>query len=122
VQTSKAAPSLARFNDRLWVAFVVNNSTDSVLLCSNADGQHWTDHTKVGETSKTAPSLAAIVCDERHPEPIMEGRQPSAEEQISNWLFWWWLMFIGSPRGSRLGVIGRNFLAALLYINGKHDH
>jgi hypothetical protein len=60
VQTSKAAPSLARFNNRLWVAFVVNNSTDSVLLCSTADGQHWTDHTKVGETSKTALSLAAF--------------------------------------------------------------
>jgi astacin (peptidase family M12A) len=60
-QSSKAAPSVTAFNGRLWDAFVANNSTNQLLICSSADGQIWTDNSLIhGELSKTAPSLAVF--------------------------------------------------------------
>lgn len=60
-QSSKAAPSIAAFANRLWAAFVANNSSNQLLVCSSADGQIWTDNTLVhGELSKTAPSMAVF--------------------------------------------------------------
>jgi hypothetical protein len=60
-QSSKHGPSLAAFNNRLWAAFVANNNSDQLLVCSSADGQIWTDNTLVhGELSKTAPSMAVF--------------------------------------------------------------
>jgi hypothetical protein len=41
-ESSKDAPSLAAFNNRLYVSFIANNSSNQVLLCSTADGVSWT--------------------------------------------------------------------------------
>jgi hypothetical protein len=59
-QSSKFAPSLAVFNDRLYVAFVANNPGNGVLVCSTADGTSWTDNTNIQQASKFAPSLAVF--------------------------------------------------------------
>ena len=43
----------------LWVAFVSNDASKKVLVCSSVDGRNWTGNTQVhGESSKAAPSLA----------------------------------------------------------------
>ena len=55
------APSLAAFGGQLWVAFVANNSTHSVLVSSSPDGvDQWSSNIKIGQTSQSAPSLAAF--------------------------------------------------------------
>jgi hypothetical protein len=61
LQTSKAAPSLAFFNDRLWVAFTSDKCLNRVLVCSTADGQNWSDSSRIpGQASQTGPSLAVF--------------------------------------------------------------
>jgi putative hemolysin len=59
-QTSKNAPALAMFDDLLWAAFVADDSTNNILVCSSADGESWTTNTRIGQTSSAAPSLAAF--------------------------------------------------------------
>ena len=55
--SSKTAPALTVFNNKLWVAFVSNDANNKVLVCSSADGQTWTGNSQVhGESSRTAPS------------------------------------------------------------------
>jgi hypothetical protein len=57
-QASKAAPALAVFQDKLWVAFVANNATSDLLVCSSANGQSWSPSTPVqGQASKAAPAI-----------------------------------------------------------------
>ena len=61
-QFTKQAPSLAVFNNQLWVAFVANQASNDLVVCSSADGQTWSAHIPVqgnGETqfTKQAPSL-----------------------------------------------------------------
>ncbi len=48
------------FNGKLWVSFIANNNTNTVLVCSSADGLNWTPNTALHEASKTAPSLAVF--------------------------------------------------------------
>ena len=58
-QSSKQPPSLAVFSNKLRTAFVANNNTDDLLICSSADGANWSDNSGVqGQLSKTGPSLA----------------------------------------------------------------
>ena len=65
-QTSKAEPCLTAFNpwnetvSRLFVAFIANESSNTVLVCSSADGQTWSGNTNIGQTSKFGPSLAVF--------------------------------------------------------------
>lgn len=60
-ESSKTAPALGAFGNRLLASFVANNSSDQLLICSSADGVTWTGNTLVhGELSKTAPSLATL--------------------------------------------------------------
>jgi hypothetical protein len=59
-QSSKAAPSLAVFNKRLWMAFVANNGSNDLLVTSSADGVLWTDNTRIGQSSKFAPALSVF--------------------------------------------------------------
>ncbi len=59
-QYSPFAPSLAVFNNRLYAAFIANDPSNNVLVCSTGDGVNWTGSTKIGQLSATAPSLAAF--------------------------------------------------------------
>jgi hypothetical protein len=64
-QSSKAAPALAVFQDKLWVAFVANNDTDQLLVCNSGNGQDWSDNSMVknpdqSQSSRTAPALAVF--------------------------------------------------------------
>ena len=59
-QLSATAPSLAVFNGQLYCAFVADDGTGTVLVCSTADGVNWTGNTKIGQLSATAPSLAVF--------------------------------------------------------------
>jgi hypothetical protein len=59
-QSSQFAPSLAFFENRLYVAFIANNSGNGVLVCSTADGTTWTDNTSINQASKFRPSLAVF--------------------------------------------------------------
>ena len=61
VQSSSDFPSLAVFNNRLWVSFIANNGGKALLVCSSADGQNWSDNSIVqGQSSNLATSLAAL--------------------------------------------------------------
>ena len=46
-ESSKAAPSLAVFDNRLWVSFIANNNASTVLVCSSSDGHTWTGNVPV---------------------------------------------------------------------------
>jgi hypothetical protein len=55
------APALAAWQARLWLAFVANNSTNQLLVCSSADGQTWSANTGVAnQATKAAPALAYL--------------------------------------------------------------
>ena len=58
-QYSHVAPSLAAYNNRLYVAFVGTDASQPVLVCSTADGVNWSNYTATGQYSHVAPSLAA---------------------------------------------------------------
>ena len=64
-QASGSAPSLAVFKDRLWVAFIANDSGNNVLVCSsNLDGSFPPGNLDIQQASNgSAPSLA--VCNGR---------------------------------------------------------
>ncbi len=59
-QWSQAAPSLAVFNNRLYVAFISTEANQAVLVCSSSDGVNWTGNTNIGQQSPSAPSLAVF--------------------------------------------------------------
>jgi len=61
-QASGSAPSLAVFKDRLWVAFIANDSGNNVLVCSsNLDGSFPPGNLDIQQASNgSAPSLAAF--------------------------------------------------------------
>ena len=46
-----SGPSLAIFNDRLYVAFIANDSGQNVLVCSSDDGKTWKPLNGAGETN-----------------------------------------------------------------------
>jgi hypothetical protein len=58
-QTTKLAPALAAWDNKLWLAFVANNETNDLLVCSSADGKTWSNTTQVtNPAAKAAPALA----------------------------------------------------------------
>src|SRR5262249_15343228 len=62
---SKAAPSLAAFNGRLYMAFLDDNPSKSDLwVCQSPDGKMWSMCTNITQqnhaASKAAPALAAF--------------------------------------------------------------
>lgn len=56
-QQSRAAPSVAGLGNNLWMAFVSNDSSQNILVCSSADGVSWSGAAKTGHQSRTAPSM-----------------------------------------------------------------
>ena len=60
-QSSKAAPALAVFENKLWIAFVANDASNQLLVSNSADGQSWSPSTKVqNQSSKGTPALLAL--------------------------------------------------------------
>ena len=60
-QSSKAAPALAVFENKLWIAFVANDASNRLLISNSADGQSWSPSTQVqNQSSKAAPALAVF--------------------------------------------------------------
>ena len=60
-QSSKAAPALAVFKNKLWIAFVANDASNQLLVSQSADGVTWKPSTKVqSQFSKAAPALAVF--------------------------------------------------------------
>ena len=57
-QSSKAAPALAVFDSKLWIAFVANNATNQLLVSHSAGGKNWSPSIQVkDQSSKAAPAL-----------------------------------------------------------------
>jgi hypothetical protein len=61
-QSSKTAPALAVFQEKLWIAFVAKD-TNQLLVANSVDGQEWSDNIRVqnpdqSQSSKTAPALS----------------------------------------------------------------
>ncbi|HEY1320302.1 MAG TPA: hypothetical protein VGF32_08640 [Streptosporangiaceae bacterium] len=60
-QSSKAAPALAVFENKLWIAFVANDASNQLLVSHSADGTTWSPSTQVQhQSSKAAPALAVF--------------------------------------------------------------
>ena len=60
-QSSKAAPALAEFENKLWMAFVANDATNQLLVSHSADGQSWSPSTPVQhQSSQATPALAVF--------------------------------------------------------------
>jgi hypothetical protein len=55
-QYSNTAPSLAAYNNQLYVAFVAHNGSKDVLIASY-DGTSWSNDTKINQSSQAAPTL-----------------------------------------------------------------
>jgi hypothetical protein len=61
-QSSKRAPALAVFQNKLWIAFVANNDSNRLLICNSSNGQDWSNNIQVknpsqSQSSKAAPAL-----------------------------------------------------------------
>jgi hypothetical protein len=67
-QSSKAAPALAVFDNKLWIVFVANNNSNELLVCSSSDGQNWSSSTQVQQSSKAAPAIFGL--DRAIPSPM----------------------------------------------------
>lgn len=66
-QRSKRAPALAQLGS-LVMAFVADNPSNDLLVCTSDDGVRWSDHALVNQRSKSAPALAArAFSSEFHP-------------------------------------------------------
>jgi putative hemolysin len=60
-QFSKASPSLASFNGKLWVAFIASNGGNNILICNSSDGVVWSDDLDIHQASNgSGPSLAVF--------------------------------------------------------------
>ena len=60
-QSSKAAPALAVFENKLWIAFIANDASNQLLVSHSADGKTWSPSTQVqNQSSKAAPALAVF--------------------------------------------------------------
>ena len=60
-QSSKAAPALAVFENKLWIAFVANDATNQLLVSHSAGGKNWSPSTQVqNQSSKATPALLAL--------------------------------------------------------------
>jgi hypothetical protein len=61
-QSSKAGPALAVFQNKLWIAFVANDTSNQLLICNSGNGLDWSDNILVkspsqSQSSKAAPAL-----------------------------------------------------------------
>jgi len=57
-QSSKAAPALAVFDNKLWIAFVANDASSQLLVSHSAGGKNWSPSIQVkDQSSKAAPAL-----------------------------------------------------------------
>src|SRR5436190_750568 len=60
-QSSKAAPSLAEFDSRLWIAFVAKDASNKLLVSHSAGGKTWSPSIQVqNQSSKATPALLAV--------------------------------------------------------------
>ena len=60
-QSSKAAPALAVFDNRLWIAFVANDASNQLLVSHSAGGKTWSPSAQVqNQSSKATPALLAL--------------------------------------------------------------
>jgi hypothetical protein len=60
-QSSKAAPALAVFENRLWIAFVANDASNQLLVSHSAGGKNWSPSIQVqNQSSKATPALLAL--------------------------------------------------------------
>jgi hypothetical protein len=58
-QFTKMAPALAVWDNKLWLAFVADNDSNDLVICSTADGKTWSPTALVAnQASKMAPALA----------------------------------------------------------------
>jgi hypothetical protein len=56
-----SSPSLAVFDNKLWIAFIANNDGKNVLVCSSNDGINWSANTDIHQASNgSSPSLAVF--------------------------------------------------------------
>jgi hypothetical protein len=58
VQSSRTAPSLAVFENKLWLAYTSNVLNGRILLTATGDGQEWELLKGPNQVPKSAPSLA----------------------------------------------------------------
>jgi hypothetical protein len=58
--SSATAPSLAVFDNSLYVAFIAKNPGLNVLVCSSTDAVNWPAYEDINQSSPTAPSLAVF--------------------------------------------------------------
>jgi hypothetical protein len=60
-ETTKTGPSLAAFNERLYVAFIANDPSNRILHSASSNGSSWSVSQQAGaESSPAAPSLAVF--------------------------------------------------------------
>jgi hypothetical protein len=60
-QSSKAAPALAVFESKLWIAFVANDASNQLLVAHSAHGKNWSPSIQVkDQSSKATPALLAL--------------------------------------------------------------
>src|SRR5215470_16683042 len=59
-QASKAAPALAVFDGKLWIAFVANNASNQLLVSESAGGKNWSPSTQVQNQSSKAPPALGV--------------------------------------------------------------
>jgi hypothetical protein len=60
-QFSKAAPALAVFESKLWIAFVANDAGNHLLVAHSAHGKNWSPSIEVkNQSSKAAPAFLGL--------------------------------------------------------------
>ncbi len=61
-QSSKASPAITAFNNTLQAAFIANNNSNDVLVCSSPDGLSWSNNIRINQSAKngTGPALAVF--------------------------------------------------------------
>ena len=65
-QSSKGSPTLTAFANRIWDAFVANNNSNDLLICSSSDGQNWSfNNTRLNQSAKNGSSPSVAVFNNR---------------------------------------------------------
>lgn len=47
-----------RVNQKFYLAFIADNSSNDLLIVSSGDGKDWSDNQQLGVSSSLAPALA----------------------------------------------------------------
>jgi flagellar biosynthesis regulator FlaF len=58
-QKSKYGLSLTASQDKMYLGFVANNSSNEILLCTSLNGTSWSGSTKIGQQSHARPAFFA---------------------------------------------------------------